>query len=104
MALIRRDRLITAGGYAVLAEDVSWEDYDLWCRFAELGLSGVFVPELICEYRVHAASMVRTRSIPNIHALNAELALRHPTIFYPAQYEMPATSDPRRVNQAGPTR
>jgi hypothetical protein len=48
-----------------------------------LGLDGVFVPELICEYRVHAASMVRTRSIPNILALNAELALRHPSIFYP---------------------
>jgi len=83
MALIRRDALLSVGGYAVLADDHGLEDYDLWCRFAELGLDGVFVPELICEYRVHAASMVRTRSIPNILALNAELALRHPSIFYP---------------------
>src|SRR5215472_14596808 len=50
MALIRRDALLAARGYAVLADDHGLEDYDLWCRFAELGLAGVFVPELICEY------------------------------------------------------
>src|SRR5947207_6045227 len=75
------------------------EDYDLWCRFAELGLEGVFVPELICEYRVHAASMVRTRSIPNILALNAELALRHPSIFYPHGAESAAATGTRRATE-----
>src|SRR5689334_8989738 len=99
MALIRRDALLAAGGYAVLADDHGLEDYDLWCRFAELGLDGVFVPELICEYRVHAASMVRTRSIPNILALNAELALRHPSIFYPRGAESVAATETRRATE-----
>ena len=99
MALIRRDALLAAGGYAVLADDHGLEDYDLWCRFAELGLEGVFVPELICEYRVHAASMVRTRSIPNILALNAELALRHPSIFYPHGAESAAATGTRRATE-----
>ena len=99
MALIRRDALLSAGGYAVLADDHGLEDYDLWCRFAELGLDGVFVPELICEYRVHAASMVRTRSIPNILALNAELALRHPSIFYPRGAENVAATETRRATE-----
>ena len=99
MALIRRDALLAAGGYAVLADDHGLEDYDLWCRFAELGLDGVFVPELICEYRVHAASMVRTRSIPNILALNAELALRHPSIFYPRGAENVAATETRRATE-----
>jgi glycosyltransferase involved in cell wall biosynthesis len=31
MALIRREALLAAGGYAVLADDHGWEDYDLWC-------------------------------------------------------------------------
>src|SRR5207302_8672133 len=35
-----------------LADDHGLEDYDLWCRFAELGLEGVFVPELICTCRL----------------------------------------------------
>ena len=41
MALIRRTALKKAGGYAVLADDHGWEDYDLWCRFFTLGLRGV---------------------------------------------------------------
>jgi glycosyltransferase involved in cell wall biosynthesis len=81
MALIRRDALLMAGGYAGLADGHGWEDYDLWCRFAELGLEGVFLPELLCDYRVHGASMLRTRT--NIHygALMAEMRLRHPGLF-----------------------
>ena len=100
MALIRRDALLEAGGYAVLADDHGLEDYDLWCRFAELGLEGVFVPELICEYRVHASSMIRTRKIYNIDAINAELALRHPTIFHPAT----AGAERSRTKQPGSPR
>jgi len=81
MALIRRDALETADGYAVLAVEQGWEDYDLWCRFAELGLDGVFVPELLCEYRVHAGSMLRTSTNDHYATLMAEMALRHPSLF-----------------------
>jgi glycosyltransferase involved in cell wall biosynthesis len=81
MALIRRDALLAAGGYGVLADDHGLEDWDLWCRFAELGFEGVFVPELMCDYRIHSASMIRTRTLSHILDLNAELALRHPSLF-----------------------
>lgn len=81
MALIRRDALERAGGYAVLADDHGWEDYDLWCRFAELRLDGVFVPELLCEYRVHSSSMLHTRTNRHGNQLMAEMALRHPGLF-----------------------
>lgn len=81
MALIRRDVLLAARGYAVLADDHGWEDYDLWCRFAALGLQGVFLPEALCEYRVHGTSMLRTRTNRHYDALMAEMALRHPALF-----------------------
>jgi len=81
MALIRRDALLIAGGYPVLADSHGWEDYDLWCRFAELGLQGVFLPELLCDYRVHGASMLRTRTNIHYEALMAEMRLRHPGLF-----------------------
>ena len=82
MALIRRDALLAAGGYATLADDHGWEDYDLWCRFAELGLDGVFLPELLCDYRVHGASMLRTRTNDHFDALMSEMRLRHPALFH----------------------
>ena len=81
MALIRREALVAAGGYAVLADDHGWEDYDLWCRFVELGFEGVFLPELLCDYRVHAASMLRSRTNKHHAALMAEMRLRHPSLF-----------------------
>ena len=81
MALIRRDTLMMAGGYAEMADGHGWEDYDLWCRFAELGLEGVFLPELLCDYRVHRGSMLHTRTNIHAKALAAEMRLRHPRVF-----------------------
>jgi len=80
MALIKREALIAAGGVFPLADDIGWEDHDLWCRFAELGFRGVFLPELLCEYRVHASA--RTRATDSVvDHLTAEIELRHPTLF-----------------------
>jgi glycosyltransferase involved in cell wall biosynthesis len=81
MALVRRDALVAAGGYATLANDYGWEDYDLWLRFAELDYRGVFLPEILGEYRVHKSSMLRMRTANYTKPLMAELILRHPGIF-----------------------
>jgi glycosyltransferase involved in cell wall biosynthesis len=78
MSMIRREVLQAVGGYAALAEDGQVEDYDLWCRFAELGLRGVFLPELLCEYRVHASS--RSYTTQNYDTVMAEMSLRHPRL------------------------
>jgi glycosyltransferase involved in cell wall biosynthesis len=80
MALIERDALTEAGGIRPLADDLSWEDHELWCRFAELGKVGVFLPELLCEYRVHASQ--RSKLVPEaVDRLTAEVSLRHPKLF-----------------------
>ena len=81
MALLRRDALLAVKGYATLADDHGWEDYDLWCSFAERGLRGVFLPEALCDYRVHGGSMFRKRTEQHYDALMAEMALRHPSLF-----------------------
>lgn len=82
MALIRRSGLIASGGYATLANDRGWEDYELWCRFAELQYSGVFLPEILGEYRVHKTSMLRTETNNHIRSIRAEIELRHPKLFH----------------------
>lgn len=70
MALVSRQAWREVGGYTHL--DGGWEDYDFWCKFIEHGLEGAFVPEILCRYRVHAGSMLRTEH----RRLHEELALR----------------------------
>ena len=53
-----KTRWLAAGGYREGL--LGWEDYDLCCRFAELGLPGIQVPEDLALYRVHDASMLHT--------------------------------------------
>jgi hypothetical protein len=36
------------------------------------------VPELLCKYRVHASSMLRTESIKNYDRLFNTISFRHP--------------------------
>ena len=64
-----------------VAEDGQVEDYDLWCRFTERGLRGVFLPELLCEYRVHGSS--RSYTTQNYDTVMAEMSLRHPRVVKP---------------------
>ena len=55
MALVSKDAWAQVGGYSNI--DYGWEDYDFWCKFIEAGFEGVYVPELLCRYRVHRSSM-----------------------------------------------
>jgi glycosyltransferase involved in cell wall biosynthesis len=75
MALIDKAAWQKAGGYADL---YSWEDYDLWCKFIEQGIEAVFVPEILCRYRVHNASMLRAGGAGDHNDLIVEMSLRHP--------------------------
>src|SRR5262249_7187829 len=79
MTLIRTARLREAGGYARMSV-TGWEDYDLWCRFAELGWTGVRVPEILARYRTHGTSMLNTttRREEKAALLITEMRARHP--------------------------
>ena len=91
MALIRRTALLAVKGYRLSAVEDGWEDFDLWCQFAELGFSGVYLPEPLCEYRVHSSSMVHTQTNHKRRSLSLEMVLRHPTLF--ADGEIPPFVD-----------
>jgi glycosyltransferase involved in cell wall biosynthesis len=49
MSLIRRDRLLEAGGWKPGRE---YEDWDLWMSFAERGWDGIRIPRIIAYYRM----------------------------------------------------
>ncbi len=77
MALVRKSAWAALGGYAHF-EVAGWEDYDLWCRFVEQGYSAVFVPQILCRYRVHGPSMLRSETNVNYGDVVSEMLVRHP--------------------------
>jgi glycosyltransferase involved in cell wall biosynthesis len=83
MALVAKPAWAAVGGYAHIEH--GWEDYDFWCRFAERGLLGVRVPEVLAEYRVHEASMLRTATdvVDNKPKVIAALQSRHAWLSIP---------------------
>lgn len=76
MALISRDAWHDVGGYTHI--EGGWEDYDLWCKFIEQGYVAAFVPEMLCRYRVHAASMLRNDTARSYDPIFVEMTMRHP--------------------------
>ena len=80
MALVSKAAWAAVGGYAEMR--LGWEDYDFWCRMAEQGFWGTPVAEVLAEYRVHPASMLRrvTQVGDNMPAVMAQMRARHPWV------------------------
>lgn len=80
MAVIRTETLRELGGYTTDRTLYGWEDYDLWCRMAELGHHGVFVPQFVARYRVHETSMLSLTNLSGTDAF-ATLVQRYPRVM-----------------------
>jgi hypothetical protein len=76
MALVSKSAWKEVGGYTHM--DLGWEDYEFWCKFIEHGFEGVFVPEILCRYRVHGKSMLRTDTIPKAKRSMELMSILHP--------------------------
>ncbi|MGI8430047.1 MAG: glycosyltransferase [Solirubrobacteraceae bacterium] len=63
MALMRRRELIEIGGYEEDLRLHGWEDYDLWCRYAEHGRRGAFVPQILGRYHRSGYSTITLTNI-----------------------------------------
>jgi Glycosyl transferase family 2 len=72
MAMIRRGALRAAGGYTTDVRLYGWEDFALWCAFANAGWRGVRIPEIVGRYVAAAHSMI---AITNIDATEAYAVL-----------------------------
>lgn len=77
MALLRRSAWSKLGGYD-LFEIAGWEDFDMWCKFHDAGIEAVFVPQILCRYRVHGTSMLRSETNQDAALVTAEIVARHP--------------------------
>lgn len=93
MALIRRGALLEAGGFATDPRLFGWEDFALWCSFAERGWDGVRVPEILGRYRVVGHSMIAVTNIDDSDVWTA-LARRHPFLIQGADESVARSASP----------
>lgn len=86
MTMLRTDVLRSLGGYRTMPHKFGWEDYDLWCSFVDRGLKGCHVPQILCRYRVHDASMIRRISnnyfAENYRAVREDFEAHHDMPFF----------------------
>ena len=82
MAVLRTDVLRGVGGYTLDKRLHGWEDYDLWCRLAEQGERGAFVPEVVGRYRSALHSMLSLTDLSSTVAFSV-LAERYPRTMGP---------------------
>ncbi|MCW3039634.1 MAG: glycosyl transferase family 2 [Solirubrobacterales bacterium] len=77
-SLLRRDALLALGGYV----DMEWgfEDWELWCRVAQSGGHGVWVPEVVIRYRQRTDSMSAGLQLSRIGPLT-DMLERHPELL-----------------------
>lgn len=58
MTMMRRSALLEVEGYLSDSRVYGWEDFALWCAFADRGWRGVRVPEFVARYRLALHSMI----------------------------------------------
>ncbi|AFW00580.1 glycosyltransferase [Gluconobacter oxydans H24] len=87
MAMVAKWAWAAAGGYYVSREAMGWEDFDLWCVFAELGLPGRQVREILADYREHSYSMTNMSTERAAHKARVVeyIKSRHPWINLTAE-------------------
>jgi Glycosyl transferase family 2 len=83
MAMIRRSALLKVGGFSTDARLFGWEDFALWCAFAQRGWRGVQVPEVLGRYRILGHSMIALTDIDHSEAWTT-LARKYPFLMSPA--------------------
>jgi hypothetical protein len=93
MAMIRRSALLDAGGYTTDPRLYGWEDFALWCEFADRGWRGQLVPEILGRYRASIHSMISITDIDTSSAWSA-LVERHPSLTGEAASEPAAAPSP----------
>jgi glycosyltransferase involved in cell wall biosynthesis len=76
MALVSKRSWGQVEGYTDI--EGGWEDFDFWCKFAEAGMRAIFIPEMLCRYRIHGQSMLRTETTMATQRLIAQMKARHP--------------------------
>lgn len=76
MAMIEKSAWAQVGGFSHIEE--GWEDYDFWLKFIDHDIAVAFLPEILCQYRVHDVSRTATEALKSHYDLEIVMRYRHP--------------------------
>ena len=76
MAMIKKSAWSQVGGFSHIED--GWEDYDFWLKFIDNNIDMVFLPEILCRYRVHESSRTATEAYKHHDDLAIIMRYRHP--------------------------
>lgn len=76
MALVTRRAWEIVDGFDHI--ESGWEDYDFWLKFVKNKLEPVYLPEILCRYRVHGNSRTYIDAHAAHEGLRSIMAFRHP--------------------------
>lgn len=60
MALFKTEIFHELDGYRKMPHNFGWEDYDFWLKMIDSEYRACYVPNVLCRYRIHSNSMLRT--------------------------------------------
>src|SRR6478672_7992629 len=80
-ALVRRDALLTVGGFAPGADLPAGSDWDLWLRLAAAGYDFVCEPRAKIKYRRHVGGL--TSDVSRLAEAGLEVHKRHAGLVDP---------------------
>lgn len=76
MSLIKKSAWKKVGGFSHI--DEGWEDYDFWLKFRDENMEMIFLPEILCRYRVHGNSRTNNEASGAHQDLELIMKFRHP--------------------------
>jgi glycosyltransferase involved in cell wall biosynthesis len=97
-AMFRREAILESGGWELRG---GYEDWDLWMTFAERGWTGIHVPTIVANYRLHAGRML-SGSMEQHADIYANLRRRHSRLFAERAANRSRSLAPRRAKMLFP--
>jgi glycosyltransferase involved in cell wall biosynthesis len=97
-AMFRREAILESGGWELRG---GYEDWDLWMTFAERGWTGIHVPRVVANYRLHAGRMLGD-SVKRHGEIYANLRRRHSRLFAERAANRSRSPAPRRAKMLFP--
>lgn len=76
--ILHRERVLSCGGFDEYM--VSFEDWELWCRLAKMGLKACIIPEYLLRYRQRSQSMYHATALPYEAELRMYILAKHPDL------------------------
>lgn len=96
LVMLRRRQLSEIGGYCEDPRLAGNEDYDLLCRFADVGRYGIHVPQILTVCRRRSHGMLESLTKLDVSVVLSLIMARAPNLFSPG-----FAAEPYAVGQGG---